>query len=80
MYYKNYISINIEISNFEEIKKKYFDDEGIRYKKGVLENNVTKTTLYYYDNHKLIAEIEAGVRRDYIYDSKGDMYGYVVGN
>ena len=28
MYYENYILINIEIPNFEEIKKKYFDNEG----------------------------------------------------
>ena len=28
LYYENYILINIEISNFEEIKKKYFDNEG----------------------------------------------------
>ena len=27
MYYENYILINIEIPNFEEIKKKYFDNE-----------------------------------------------------
>ncbi len=56
----------------------YYDDEGIRYKKEVLENSVTKTTLYYYDNHKLITEIENGVRRDYIYDSLGNVYGYVL--
>lgn len=28
MYYENYILINIEIPNFEEIKKKYFDNDG----------------------------------------------------
>lgn len=28
LYYKNCILINIEIPNFEEIKKKYFDNEG----------------------------------------------------
>ena len=28
LYHKNYILINIEIPNFEEIKKKYFDNEG----------------------------------------------------
>lgn len=28
LYYKNYISINIEIPNFEKIKKNYFDNEG----------------------------------------------------
>ena len=56
----------------------YYDDEGIRYKKEVLENSVTKTTLYYYDNHKLITEIEDGVKKDYIYDSLGNIYGYVL--
>ncbi len=28
MYYENYILINIDIPNYEEIKKKYFDNEG----------------------------------------------------
>ena len=56
----------------------YYDDEGIRCKKEVTENNNTITTLYYYDNHKLLTEIENGTRKDYIYDSKGDMYGYVI--
>ena len=28
LYYENYILIKIEIPNFEEIKKKYFDNEG----------------------------------------------------
>jgi len=28
LYYENYILINIEIPNFEEIKKKYFDNDG----------------------------------------------------
>ena len=56
----------------------YYDDEGIRYKKEITENAITRTILYYYDNHKLITEIENGVRRDYIYDSLGNIYGYVL--
>ncbi len=58
----------------------YYDDEGIRYKKEIKENNVvTKTILYYYDNKRLLCEIDGNVKRNYLYDNEESIYGYVEG-
>lgn len=56
LYYENYILINTDTPNFEDIKKKYFDNEGNKIV--LLKNNYSIQSPFKYFTPVMFADLE----------------------
>ena len=74
-------------NSYQDIKITFtYDEEGNIIKREYYrydyedEYEETQTTTYYYESGKLITEITPYVRNDYLYDSEGNLVGFIVNN
>ena len=74
-------------NSYEDIKITFtYDEEGNITRRDYYyysyedEYEETSYTLYYYESGKLVTEITPSVRNDYLYDSEGNLIGFIVNN
>ena len=83
---KRLIEINSSSGNQHTQIKYTYDDEGLLVKKSksVWYDDDTEgydeDTLYFYENGNLVTEIKDNTRNDYLYDTNGNLYGFIVNN
>ena len=74
-------------NSYEDIKITFtYDEEGNIIRRDYYyysyedEYEETQTTTYYYESGKLVTEVTPYVRNDYLYDSEGNLIGFIVNN